>query len=170
MARLGFIFMLLMALVFDARPASAEVFRVTPTLAEYFQLMLPGALSGRLQTPLILVMPDSSRVEQVISPFAGGSSDLNVDPLIDFLNGEQSLESTDTKIENERYQAAVAELVGDAPLRFPLIVLVRMETPSLESDPQIPTAGDEKLEAALRVWAGERVGDRSLLVIALQAR
>lgn len=170
MARLGLIFLLMMVIIFNSRSAVAEVTRVTLSFSEYFQLLFPGALSGRTYTPLVLVMPESNRVEQVISPFDGGSSDMNVEPLIEFLNGERIWESADTRIANERYQAVVTALTKDAPQQFPLFVLVRMETPRSESDPQVPTAGDEKLESALRAWVAERSGERNVLVVALQAR
>jgi hypothetical protein len=169
-ARLGLLFLLLMVTIFNSRPAVAEVTRVTLSFSEYFQLLFPGAMSGRTYTPLVLVMPETSRVDQVISPFADGSSDMNVEPLIEFLNGERPWESAETGIANERYQVAVAALTRDAPLEFPLFVLVRMETPRLESDPQVPTAGDEKLESTLRAWVAERAGERNVLVIGLQAR
>jgi hypothetical protein len=167
---LGLLFLLVTVIIFNSRPAVAEVTRVTLSYSEYFQLLFPGALSGRTYTPLVLVMPESNRVEQVISPFDGGSGDISLEPLIEFLNGERIWESADTRIANERYQAAVTALTRDAPQQFPLFVLVRMETPRSESDPQVPTAGGEKLESELTAWVAEGVGERNVLVVALQAR
>lgn len=168
--RSGFLLWLLAVLLFDSRPAAAEVWRVSPKVSEYFHLLYPGAAKGRLHTPLVLVMPDFSRVEQVILPFAGVSGDPGIDQLIDILNGERLWESADTGILNERYQTAVTQLAEGTPLRFPLVVLVRLPTPHLESDPPMPSTRDESLEAALAAWVDERVGERGLLVVSLQPR
>jgi hypothetical protein len=54
------------------------------------------------------------------------------------------------------------------PLRFPLVVLVRVETPDPDSGLQVPETRDEELETALRSWADEPANERQLLVISLQ--
>lgn len=170
MARSGLLLLLLAMLLFDSRPVFAEVWQVSPKVSEYFHLLYPGAAKGRLHTPLVLVMPDSSRVEHVILPFAGASGDPSIDQLIDILNGELLWESADTGILNERYQTAVIQLAEGTLLQFPLVVLVRLESSRLESDSPLPITRDESVETALRAWVVERADKRSLLVVSLQPR
>ena len=171
MARSSLLLLLLAGAIFSPGPAFAEVRELTPKAPEYFQLMFPGAFSGSMRTPIVLLMPDSSRVERVIAPFEAGSSGANAEPLIAFLNGERSWESVDTGIENERYHAAVTALAADTPLRFPVVVLVRWAPPRSESDVQLPAAASvEGLVASLSEWAGEQPDKRSLLVVTLQPR
>ncbi|WP_395794977.1 hypothetical protein [Aquimonas sp.] len=165
MARFGFFLLLLVLLLLDPRPAFAEVWRISPKLDQYVQLLFPDRASGRLYYPLVLVMPDSSRVEQVILP-----GNRHIDALIETLNGERRLESADTGIENGRYHAAVTTLAGDAPLQFPLVVFVRLAPPRSESDVQIPAAASgETMEAALSAWVGD-AEKRNLLIVSLLPR
>lgn len=149
-------------------PAAAEVLRISPKLEAYFLEVHPEAINGRLQTPLVMAMPDASRVGQVILPFASEPEALGIERLTQVLDGGLQWQSADTGITRERYRDAVLALAKDLPLRFPLVVLVRIETPDPDSGLQVPETRDEELETALRAWADEPANERHLLVISLQ--
>jgi len=165
-----FLGLLLATLWVVPTPAAAEVLRISPKVEAYFRAVHLGAMNGRLYTPLVMAMPDASRVGQVILPFASEPEALGIERLTQVLDGELQWESPDTGITNERYRDAVQSLAGDLPLRFPLVVLVRIETPAPDSGLQMPEMRDEELEVALRAWAGEPANARNLLVVSLQLR
>lgn len=163
-----FLGLLLTMLWVASTPVAAEVMRISPKVEAYFLAVHAGAMNGRLHTPLILTMSDAGRVEQVILPFAWEPEALGVERLTQVLDGELQWRSADTGITHERYRDAVQDLAGELPLRFPLVVLVRIETPGPDSALQFPETRDDELETALRAWAGEPAKERNLLVISLQ--
>lgn len=164
------VFLAALLLLVGSTHVCAEAWRVSPMVSEYFHLLYPGTTRGRLQTPLVLVLPSAGRVEHIISPFAGGARDSSIDQLLEILNGERLPQRAATGVDDELYSGAVTKLARDLPLEFPLVVLVRMETPRPDVHPQIPTAHDELLEEALRNWESEQSSGRNVFVIALLAR
>jgi hypothetical protein len=151
--------------------AHAEVFEVHARLSDYMDLLGPGERQGRL--PLLILMPDASRVDTVVVPFSGepGDPSLAVERALAIIRGELTPDPADLEVEPgpERYRSAVMTLAGDRQLTFPLVVLVRIDATLLESLDQPSARYSDALESGLRDWVETEPSRRGVLVVSIQS-
>lgn len=151
--------------------AHAEIFEVHARLSDYMDLLGPGERQGRL--PLVILMPDASRVDTVVVPFSGEPGDPSpaVERALAIIRGEVPPDPADLEVEPgpERYRSAVMTLADDRQLTFPLVVLVRIDAALLETlDPPSARYSDA-LESGLRDWVETEPSRRGALVVSIQS-